>query len=305
MRAVRLRPNLSGMLREETDSHVMRLAAKAWRKLRFREQWFIQIELPMAAGLMPDTSRMTPLYPPPDRLWADPFVYSTPDSHFVFVEELMFTAGKGHIAVLELSHDGQLQGVQTVLARPYHLSYPFLFEWEGVLYMMPESGANRSVELYRCEAFPGRWALHGVLLHEVHAADATLVEHDGRWWMFVTQAEDGGNLNEQLYLYSAATPLGPFAPHPGNPVKSGLRGTRPAGALFVHEHTLYRPAQDCSRVYGESVVLHRVESLTPTTYRESEVAVITAVGSNESRRVHTINRGDGIRVLDALRWVAR
>lgn len=293
------------MLREETDSRVMRLTAKVWRKLRFREQWFIQIELPAAAGLLPDASRMKPLYPPQDRFWADPFVVSTADAHFVFVEEWVYSADKGHIAVLELSRDGHLRRSQTVLTRPYHLSYPFVFQWQGAFYMLPESGANRTVELYRCEAFPDRWVMHSVLLRNVRSADATLVEKEGRWWMFVMEADAAGSLNEHLYLYSAATPFGPFTPHPGNPVKSGLRGTRPAGALFEHEGAVYRPAQECSRVYGEAVVLQRIETLTSTAYRETEVATINAGEDSVSRRVHTINGGEGIRVFDALRWVAR
>jgi hypothetical protein len=88
-------------------------------------------------------------------------------------------------------------------------------------------------------------------------------------------------------------------------VKSGLRGTRPAGALFSHGGMRYRPAQDCSRVYGEAVVLQRVETLTPTAYRETEVACVSFGVDSVVRRVHTLNAGDGIRVMDALRWIKR
>jgi hypothetical protein len=293
------------MLREETDSGVMRLAAKVWRKLFYREQWFLQIELPASGDLMTDFKRCAPLYPPPDRFWADPFVLSMPDAHYIFVEELPFSTGQGHIAVLELSRDGTLGAARKILERPYHLSYPFLFKWDGVLYMLPESGQNRTVELYRCTAFPDRWVEDRVLLSGVHSADATLVEHDGCWWMFMTQAAPGQSIHEHLYLYRADTPLGPFSPHPGNPVKSGLRGTRPAGALFRHEGALYRPTQDCARVYGEAVVVQRVDELTATRFHETEVGRMAPDRSSETRRLHTVNAGDGIRVMDALRWISK
>lgn len=293
------------MLCEETDSRIMRFAAKVWRKLFYREQWLVQIECPASGGLMPQPERCTPLYPPPDRLWADPFVWSTREAHFIFVEELLFATGKGHIAVLELARDGTLRGVRTVLEQPHHLSYPFLFEWHGALYMLPESGRHGSVDLYRCSEFPHRWVHEQVLFSGVFAADATVFEHDGRWWLFMTQAAPGESIHEHLYLYSAATPLGPFAPHPANPVKSGLRGTRPAGALFVKDGVLYRPAQDCSRVYGEAVVLQRVDELTPGAYRETEVARMVAQPYAQARRVHTLNAADGLRVFDALRWIAK
>ncbi len=293
------------MLREETDSKILALTAKVWRKLFRREQWFLQIELPATAGLLPELQRCVPLYPPADRFWADPFVLSTPEAHFVFVEELLFSARRGHIAVLELARNGTLRSVRKVLEQPYHLSYPFIFEWEGVRYMLPESGQNRTVALYRCVAFPHRWVPYRVLLSGVNAADATLVEHQGRWWMFTTQAESGQSIHEHLYLYSAETPLGPFLPHPGNPVKSGLRGSRPAGAMFSREGILYRPTQDCSRVYGEAVVLQRVDELTRSGFRETVVGRVSSGQHAEVRRLHTMNAGEGIRVMDALRWIAK
>lgn len=293
------------MLREETNSRTMRFTAKVWRKLFCREQWFLQIERPASAGLIPALQRCVPLYPPADRFWADPFIVSTPDAHYIFVEELLFSTRKGRISVLELALNGTLTRVQTVLERPYHLSYPFLFKWEGVLYMLPESGQNRTVTLYRCIEFPHYWVEDRVLLSGINAADATLVEHAGRWWMFTTQAELGQSIHEHLYLYSADTPLGPFFPHPANPVKSGLYGSRPAGAMFTRDGVLYRPTQDCSRVYGEAVVLQRVDELTGSRFRETAVARIAPDRHAESRRLHTLNAGEDIRVMDALRWIAK
>lgn len=293
------------VLREESPAWAMRAAAKVWRKLFYREQWFLLLELPAGDGLTPDQSRCIPLYPPAGCLWADPFIWSTPDAHFVFVEELPFTTGKGHISVLELSREGRLRDIRKVLERPYHLSYPFLFQWNGSLYMIPESGANRTVEVYRCSEFPHSWVFDRLLLQDIVTADATLVEHAGRWWMFVNQLPPSGSIHESLHLYSAPTPLGPFAPHAGNPVKSSLYGSRPAGAMFTHAGHLFRPAQDCSHAYGEAVVIQKVVALTDTRFEEVEAARIVPNGDTPVRRIHTVNSGDGVRVIDALRWIAR
>ena len=292
-------------LREESDSLVMRVGAKLWRKLFCREQWYLLLETAGDSGFMPDLQQCKPIYPAADRFWADPFIWPTADAHFVFVEELPFATNKGHIAVLELSRDGTLRSARKIIEQPYHMSYPFVFQWEEVLYMLPESGENSTVELYRCEEFPHRWVLDRVLFSDLHTADATLVEHDGLWWLFMTQATAGQSINEHLYLYWADSPLGPYTLHPRCPVKSGLRGSRPAGALFHRDGCLYRPAQDCSRVYGEAVILHRVEELTKTRFREVEAGRIASAGHAEARRVHTLNVGDGVRVMDALRWIAK
>ena len=64
----------------------------------------------------------------------------------------------------ELGPEGPRGDPQTALEREYHLSYPFVFEWEDDVYLIPESTASKRVELYRAESFPDRWSLAGVLL---------------------------------------------------------------------------------------------------------------------------------------------
>lgn len=293
------------MLHEETDNSWQKFIAKTARKLFHREQWFIEIEISPSTTCGLEFSGGIPLYPPPDRFWADPFVVSTSVAHYIFVEEAHYATGKGHIAVIDVSHAGVLRNVTTILERPYHLSYPFLFEWDRTWYMIPESSQNQAVELYRSVEFPHRWVLDRVLMAGVRAADATIVAHNGRWWMFLTQAKRGESIHEHLYLYHAETPIGPYLPHSGNPIKSGLRGTRPAGALFQRAGALHRPAQDCSRVYGEAVILHRVDELSTARYVEVEVGRIAPKWRPEVRRVHTVNGSTQITVVDALRWIPR
>jgi hypothetical protein len=58
-------------------------------------------------------------------------------------------------------------------------------------------------------------------------------------------------------------------------------------------------------VYGEAVVLQRIEELSTTKFRETEAGVISPPEGHEARRFHTLNAGDGIRVMDALRWIGR
>src|SRR5690606_4215327 len=124
-----------------------------------------------------------------DRYWADPFVVTRGGKHYVFIEEVMRTTDKGHISVMVAEASGRFEAPRTVLERDYHLSYPCLFEDEGTLYMVPESSANRSVELYRCIGFPDRWEFVCNLLENVYAVDPTLLRHDGKWWLFANVVE--------------------------------------------------------------------------------------------------------------------
>jgi hypothetical protein len=188
--------------------------------------------------------RFKTLLPPKDRFWADPCAVKEGDRYYVFLEEYLNQTGKGHISLIELDRKGVVNGPTKVLERDYHLSYPFVFEWNDSYYMVPETAANRTVELYRSTNFPFEWKLEKVLMTGVRAKDATLAEIDGKWWMFVSIAEN--SFPDELSLFWAESPLGPWTPHPRNPVKSDVRGSRPAGGLFEWNGDLYRPAQDSS-----------------------------------------------------------
>jgi hypothetical protein len=283
----------------------MRISAKIFRRIFFREQWFVVLEIPMGEDLAPDAQCLIPVYPPSDRFWADPFVVSSGDKHFIFVEELTYASRKGHISVLEVSSDGKLISCQTVLERPYHLSYPFIFTWCGETYMLPESNHNRTIDVFRCVRFPNEWIYDRTLLSGIRAVDSTLIEHEGVWWLFCNQASEGKSLNECLYLYSAPTPLGPFSPHQGNPVVRNSKGSRPAGNFFSRGGVLYRPSQDCSRAYGEALIIHKVEEISADRYREREVLRIAPSRICGARRTHTLNESGVVRVMDALRWIRR
>ena len=146
----------------------------------------------------------------------------------------MYATGRGHIACLELDEDGALASQQVVLQRDYHLSYPFIFEGGTELYMIPETAANRTVELYRCERFPDRWGFVKVLLRDLYAVDATLLEADGGAWLFANVKESGGSSLNALHLFRGASPLADdWRPHPKNPVVQDHR-LGEAGRANIH-----------------------------------------------------------------------
>ena len=286
--------------------------------------------------------RYKTLVPPKDRFWADPCVVQVPTegpdsgspegrdlgdktygasrdntpgavgdktygasmSYYVFIEEYLNSAGKGHISVMQLDRKGVVSGPTKVLERDYHLSYPFVFEWNNSYYMVPETAANKTVELYRSTSFPFEWKLEKVLLENVRATDATLAEIDGTWWMFVSIAEH--SIPDELYLFYADSPLGPWTPHPRNPVKSDVRGSRPAGGLFNWNDELYRPAQNSSGRYGYAMSINRITRLDREAFREEEVSTILPNWNKNLIGTHTISIAGDLTVIDCLvrrsRW---
>jgi hypothetical protein len=170
--------------------------------------------------------------------------------------------------------------------------------------MVPETAANRTIELYRSTAFPFEWKLEKVLMTGVRATDATLAEVDGTWWMFASIAEH--SIPDELYLFSAPSPLGPWTPHPRNPVKSDVKGSRPAGGLFNWNGELYRPAQNSSGRYGYAISINRVTQLDQQGFHEEHVSSILPNWNKKLVATHTISIAGDLTVVDCLvrrsRW---
>lgn len=156
---------------------------------------------------------------------------------------------------------------QIVLAKPYPLSSPFLFEWNGGYYMLPQSTEAGMLRLYKAFEFPVRWALAGILLRGRFSAPS-LVHHEGRWWLFtVSDAEDRG---AALRLYWADELLGPWREHPQSPIGVTDRAVvRPAGRIVAHEGRLMRFAQACEPGHGPVVRAFSITELTTARYSET------------------------------------
>lgn len=279
-----------------------RVAGRVLDKALHIEQW--SLAFAFGREVSADLRGFTRLVPPKDRDWADPFAIERNGRYYVFFEELPYAAGKAHISMIEVTRDGRTSEPQRVLERDYHLSYPFIFEVDGELYMLPETAGNGTLELYRCVDFPLAWKFERILMSDVRLVDASLYrERCGaadRWWMFANAAPQGsGMFDDELHLFHAAHPLGEWRPHPKNPVKSDARGARPAGALFTRQGTLYRPAQVCVPRYGAGMALQRVLKLSPTDYVERQAQRLLPSEDSGLAGLHTMNRAGDLLVVDA------
>ena len=282
-----------------------------WIRIRLRrlwgfDQWIILFDL--GHDFSTDLSRFEMIVPPKDRGWADPFVISANDRHYVFLEEILYATGKGRISCMEISATGQWEKPRPVLEREHHLSYPFLFEFEERLFMLPESSKARVIEVYECKEFPMRWELSKTLMSDVVALDSTLHYDGDRWWLLCNMVEtSGGSGCDELFIFHSDSPLSDrWTPHPHNPVVSDATRARPGGQLFTREGQLYRPSQNCTPIYGYGFGLNAVDTLDDTEFEER---LVHSAAPNWDARIlgtHTFNFHGGMTVADALlrrrRW---
>jgi hypothetical protein len=212
------------------------------------------------------------------------------------------SAGTGVIGVAESVDDGRTWSYRGVALREASvLSYPCVFKSHATYFMVVESSDN-VIRLYRASEFPLKWQVEAEVVRGEKLVSPTILQHGGRWWLFV------GAGNATLRLFHSATLKGPWTEHPRSPiVANDANIARPAGRPFVHDGKLYRLAQDCEPTYGSAVVAFEITTLTETDYRERAVekTLVSASGSGwNSAAMHHIDAhraadGSWIAVVDA------
>ena len=91
--------------------------------------------------------------------FADPLLYHRRGKRWLFAEAMDLSTGKGRLEVCELHDDGTADDWRVALEEDFHLSFPMVFDWNGEVWMIPETGSDHSLRLYRCKTFPTQWEL--------------------------------------------------------------------------------------------------------------------------------------------------
>ncbi|XP_058073903.1 glucosamine inositolphosphorylceramide transferase 1-like [Magnolia sinica] len=210
----------------------------------------------------------------PSNFVADPFLYIQGYNLYMFFETKNSITMQGDIGVARSVDQGVTwEYLGIALDEEWHLSYPYVFNYHGQIYMMPEGSERGDLRLYRATEFPLLWTLEKVLINRP-LIDTSLIQYEGYHWLFTSDfSRFGTKDNAELEIWYSNSPLGPWKQHKRNPIHKSNRslGARNAGRPFIYEGFLYRMGQDCGDTYGRRVRVFKVETLTTEDYKEVPV----------------------------------
>ncbi len=234
----------------------------------------------------------------PARFVADPFLVRHGEKWLLFFELFNEDSQRGEIALAESEDLVRWRFRAVVLAEPFHLSYPFVFEHDGQHYMIPESRANHEVRLYKAHNFPSDWRLERTLIRGDYA-DSSIIRAQGRWWLFTSLPP------YTTALFHAPSPLGPWTEHPSSPMYANDSSrARPGGVPLLLEGDLVRFVQDNREGYGKKVRAMKVDKISLTTFREHPLQPDPLLGpGGQHWRWNGMHHLSAVR-LPGGRWVA-
>nr|WP_246275467.1 hypothetical protein [Brasilonema bromeliae] len=189
---------------------------------------------------------------------------------FMFFEVLNQQTRRGEIGLATSKDTKNWKYEQIVLAEPFHLSYPYVFEWMNEYYMIPETHQANSIRLYKASKFPTEWSFVGNLSSGASFLDASIFRHADKWWLF-TETNPQHKF-DTLRLYYADELLGSWIEHPKSPIITGnAHIARPGGRVVVINDKIIRYTQDCQPDYGTQLRAFEITELTTTSYQEREI----------------------------------
>jgi hypothetical protein len=239
-----------------------------------------------------------------DSFYADPFLLTSKDEIFkILLEEYSFDEHYGKISLMTVDKRFKQKNYKVLLDTKSHLSYPFAISENNKTYIFPESRKNGKLSCYEYDPVSESVIFLKNIL-DLPLFDSTILKYHGKYWIFATLYE---NVSEyKLHVFFSDNLLGPYIPHPSNPVKGGLNGTRSAGNFIEVDGMIYRPTQNCEEEYGKSITINKVTELNELNVVEELYMTICINKRNINNfgmhTIHTINAMDDLIVVDGIRW---
>ena len=210
--------------------------------------------------------------PKPLLYQADPFLFVKGKDLFLFYE-LQNWDDPGCIAMVKTSDLIHWSNPQIVLRESFHLSFPFVFEFDGTIYMIPESQEANSIRLYKANADLKCFSYVRTLLKNERTQgvyfnfnDNHVFYKEGKFYLFTSYQKDWMYYQE---LYITDNLLnGTFVKHPKSPICVSNEYGRNGGSIINFKGKLLRVTQDCHKDYGDNISLMEITQIDESHYEE-------------------------------------
>ena len=273
-----------------TGSDVLRL---------FLRDWQVAYRLKPVGSIFEDKTTPFTVIPNTRRYAAaDPFVFEKNGVKYIFAELFDKKEDIGKIGYC-VFNNGTFSKWKVIISEPYHLSYPNIFEYDGEIYIVPESNESGELYSYRASEFPDKWDKLSPIIENRKLVDTTFLDYNGIYLMFTYDIASGAE--KKLYLYSVDE-SGKIDLLCRGFISNDDSCARPGGNFFQYNGNIVRVSQDCKKDYGAGVVFSEVAECSRDRYLEKEIMRVYPEDIILNKRfvsgLHTYNADYEMEVID-------
>lgn len=268
----------------------------------FVEGWHVAFRNKKSGSILEDIKTKFSVIPNCWHGWcADPFVFEYKNEVYIFAELFDYIkdyAGIGYCVLDKKTN--KFSKWKVVVQEEFHMSYPFIFEKDGSVYMIPETSGNHSLILYKAEQFPDVWVKEKVLLDDVQIVDTTLddIKEEGTLGLTYKLMQDS---KWELWALRFSEDKVCFAE--SGPISSDDATARPGGRFFDYNGKKVRVSQDCEKSYGYALNFMELINFSQDHFTEKLIKYISPDDICVDRQIkitgiHTYNATDSYEVID-------
>lgn len=233
--------------------------------------------------------------------YADPILFEKDGVTYIFMEVYDRKERKGKIGFVKETEQGWTKP-QIIINENFHMSFPFIFEKNGEIFMIPETSASDKLFIYQCESFPEKWKPIKKYNKMGSYVDTILIESDNKD-IFLSCEMNPNNLFE--------TSLHTFCIENNALIEKYKQGTysydvRNGGALCYKDGEKIRVSQVSGRgEYGIGLKFWKLSSIYPELKEEcfKIVQVKDIICEQNCIGIHTYGCSSKYEVIDVKLFV--
>lgn len=266
------------------------------------ETWTIAYRKRAEDLLLGDTSGFKEIKNGHKGWYADPFLFDYNDKTYLFAEFFSYKLNRGVLVCSEYNErTGKFSDFKTIISEPFHLSYPFVFELNNKVYLMPESNEANALYLYEAIDFPYKWKKAKVILNDIKLVDSTLFKNVDDYYVITMRIDNNEVLNNQMLLYKVNTI--DFSFSECCVISDDISISRPGGRVLNIGDDTFFVTQDCNGEYGKALNFLRVaiESLEIVKMELVKKIIPDSVEVDCKKKysgIHTYNTSKEFEVID-------
>ena len=239
-----------------------------------------------------------------NRWFADPFVVKENQYHYIFFEDFYLKNKKGSISCIKISKDNKIKYYKEIIKEDFHLSFPFIFKYNGNYFMIPEACKSKSIRLYKCVKFPNKWKFYKTIMTKIDYVDPVIFKWKNIWILIISKGKNDFLYN-QLSVYTSKNPLSTnWKSLNSNPVTESDIIGRNAGLIQESKKDIYRISQAyLPGNYGAYITVHKILDIVKNKYHEKKIKKILPPSKKNMQGIHTLNYIKNFTVFDYSKWV--